>query len=86
MTSGRNSIGVEIDKSFQSAICPMARQIVDFSNDYLRDRLKRHFEFVEDRIQKSGTVEIYEQVLWVPRSDEPGTVHFVEWLKGGARV
>ena len=53
MTSGRNSIGVEIDKSFQSTICPMARQIVDFSNDYLRDRLRRHFEFVEDRIQKS---------------------------------
>ncbi len=57
MTSGRNSVGVEIDKSFQSAIHPMARQIVDFSNDYLRDRLRRHFEFVEDRIQKSGPLK-----------------------------
>ena len=57
MTSGRNSIGVEIDKSFQSAIFPMARQIVDFSNDYLRDRLRRHFEFVEDRIQTSGPLK-----------------------------
>ncbi len=57
MTSGRNSIGVEIDKSFHSAICPMARQIVNFSNDYLRDRLMRHFEFVEDRIQKSGPLK-----------------------------
>lgn len=57
MTSGRNSIGVEIDKSFQSAIRPMARQIVDFSNDYLRDRLARHFEFVEDRIQTSGLLK-----------------------------
>ena len=57
MTSGRNSIGVEIDKSFQSAIHPMARQIVDFSNDYLRDRLRRHFAFVEDRIQTSGPLK-----------------------------
>ncbi|MCY3682600.1 MAG: site-specific DNA-methyltransferase [Gemmatimonadetes bacterium] len=57
MTSGRNSVGVEIDKSFQQAIRPMARQIVDFSNDYLRDRLRRHFEFVEDRIQTSGPLK-----------------------------
>ncbi len=57
MTSGRNSIGVEIDKNFHSAICPMARQIVNFSNDYLRDRLMRHFAFVEDRIQKSGPLK-----------------------------
>ena len=57
MTSGRNSIGVEIDKSFHSAICPMAQQIVNFSNDYLRDRLMRHFAFVEDRIQKSGPLK-----------------------------
>ncbi len=57
MTSGRNSIGVEIDKGFQQAIRPMARQIVDFSNGYLRDRLRRHFEFVEDRIQTSGPLK-----------------------------
>ena len=53
MTSGRNSIGVEIDKSFQQAICPIARHIVDFSNDYLYDRLIKHFEFVQNRIEKS---------------------------------
>ena len=53
MASGRNSIGVEIDKSFQGAICPIVHQIVDFSNDYLHDRLIRHFEFVENRIQNS---------------------------------
>ena len=53
MTSGRNSIGVEIDKSFQHAIRPVASHIVDFSNDYLCDRLIRHFEFIESRIQTS---------------------------------
>ena len=53
MTSGRNSIGVEIDKSFQQTICPIACHIVDFSNGYLHDRLVRHFEFVKKRIQNS---------------------------------
>ena len=53
MTSERNSIGAEIDKSFQQAICPIAHHIVDFSNDYLHDRLLRHFEFVNKWIQNS---------------------------------
>ena len=53
MTSGRNSIGVEIDESFQGAICPIVRQIVEFSNDYLHDRLRRHCKFVRNRIEKS---------------------------------
>ena len=57
MASGRNSIGVEIDKNFQEVICPIAHHIVDFSNDYLRDRLMRHFGFVKDRIQNSGPLK-----------------------------
>jgi len=57
MTSGRNSIGVEIDESFQQAICPIACHIVDFSNDYLRNRVFRHFAFVKNRIQNSGTLK-----------------------------
>lgn len=57
MTSGRNSIGVEIDKSFQHAIRPVASHIVDFSNDYLCDRLMRHFEFVKNRVQNSGALK-----------------------------
>ena len=57
MTSRRNSIGVEIDKSFQQTICPLTRDIVDFSNDYLHDRLIRHFGFVKNRIQNSGPLK-----------------------------
>ena len=57
MTSGRNGVGFEIDKSFQEAICLIAHHIVDLSNDYLRDRLIRHFGFVRDRIQNSGPLK-----------------------------
>ena len=53
MTSGRNSIGVEIDESFQQVICPIAHHIVDFSNGYLHERLRRHSVFVDSRLQNS---------------------------------
>ena len=53
MTSGRNSVGVEIDESFRQVICPIAHHIVDFSNGYLHDRLQRHAAFVESRLQNS---------------------------------
>ncbi len=53
MTSGRNSIGVEIDKSFQNVLCPIAQDIVNFSNTYLQDRALRHLKFVKNRIQNA---------------------------------
>ncbi len=57
MTSGRSSIGVEIDKSFEQAIHPITCSIVNFSNDYLHDRLLRHFEFVKNRMENSGSLK-----------------------------
>ena len=66
MTSGRNSIGVEIDKSFQQAICPIVCDIVDFSNDYLHDRLITHFEFVKSRVQNSGPLKYTNKYYGFP--------------------
>ena len=57
ITSGRNSIGIEIDESFQQAICPVAHHSVDFSNGYLSNRLQSHFAFVKNRIQNSGALK-----------------------------
>ena len=57
MTSGRNSIGVEIEKCFQESICPLACHIVDFSNNYLGNRVLRHLEFVKKRIQNSKSLK-----------------------------
>ena len=57
MTSGRNSIGVEIDEGFQHSIRTIARHIVKYANKYLRERVLRHFEFVKNRIQTSGPLK-----------------------------
>ena len=53
MASGRNSIGIEIDKNLENAIKPVTDHITSFSNNYLLDRLQKHFAFVEKRIQNS---------------------------------
>jgi len=66
MTSGRNSIGVEIDKSYQHAIRPVTSHIVDFSNDYLYDRLIRHSEFVKNRIQNSKPLKYTNKYYGCP--------------------
>ncbi len=57
MASARNSIGIEINRSFQHAIRPLAHRILAFANPYLRDRLNRHIAFVENRIQTSGPLK-----------------------------
>ena len=57
MTSKRNSVGVEIDNSFQQALCSIEHHIINFSNDYLHNRLIRHCEFIEDRVQNSGPLK-----------------------------
>ena len=57
MTSGRNSIGVEIDKSFTQTLRSIGNQIMEFSNDYLYERMIRHFGFVENRLKTSGSLK-----------------------------
>ena len=57
MTSGRNSIGVEIDERFQYSVRSIARHIVNDSNRYLRERVLKHLEFVKNRIQTSGPLK-----------------------------
>jgi modification methylase len=50
MTSARNSIGYEIDPGLQETICRPADDIVGFSNDYIRKRLRKHTDFLIDRM------------------------------------
>jgi len=57
MASGRSSIGVEIDESFEQVIYPILHNILEFSNNYLRDRLHKHFQFIQQRIDNSGKLK-----------------------------
>ncbi len=50
MSSGRSSIGYELDSNLRNIISQRLKDIVNFSNQYIEDRLKRHEIFVQDRI------------------------------------
>lgn len=49
MASGRHSIGFEIDSTLKEIIFDKVRNSLDFSNDYINNRLKKHIIFVEER-------------------------------------
>jgi hypothetical protein len=54
MAAGRNSIGYEIDRNLGEHIISKTSGIVGFSNKLIKERLKKHLEFIEDRYQKKG--------------------------------
>jgi len=57
MAAGRNSVGFEIDNHFDCMIEKQIDAIVDFSNIYMRDRLKKHEAFVKEREHVKGPLK-----------------------------
>ncbi len=57
MASCRNSAGIEIDKNFSEVIDAQFSSIVNFSNDHINERLRRHEAFVKERIQTKGPLK-----------------------------
>ena len=47
MATGRNSIGIEMDKDFLSPILSRLETIVPYSNDRIQNRIDKHLEFVD---------------------------------------
>lgn len=57
MASCRNSIGFELDSNLCHTIDSIEQNIVDFSNNYIEDRLQRHLNFVDERIKIKGPLK-----------------------------
>ncbi len=49
MASGRNSSGIEIERSFEDELKPGIETLVEAANSIIDDRLAAHFEFVRRR-------------------------------------
>ncbi len=54
MASERNSVGYEIDGTFQSIIQNRLSSSIPFLNDYIEKRVKTHMEFTKKREQEKG--------------------------------
>jgi len=63
MASGRNSIGFEIDVNFRDIILDINRHIVNFSNSYILNRIKKHIDFAEYWISNKGSFK-YENIYY----------------------
>lgn len=57
IASCRNSIGFEIDTNLKGVILSRVNDIKDFANNYMRERLKRHLDFVADRTKEKGPLK-----------------------------
>jgi DNA modification methylase len=54
MASGRNSIGFEVEPNFQDFIHSQMHTVVPSSNEYIRNRIRRHIGFVENRVKSKA--------------------------------
>ena len=66
MALGRNSVGIEIDHSFRNTIFSRLGNLVELSNEYIRNRIKRHLDFVEYRVKAKGELKYQSRVYGFP--------------------
>ena len=57
MASGRDSIGFEIDSRLKETIHSIPKLIIDFSSDYIQNRIERHILFSAQWIQENGPMK-----------------------------
>ncbi len=66
MTSERNSIGIEIDNTFIDIISKQIVEIPSFSNEYIRRRINKHIEFIEEREKNNKPLKYYNEYHQFP--------------------
>jgi DNA modification methylase len=54
ISTGRNSIGYEIDPNFREHIISRLANLVDFSNQLLENRIETHLKFVQEQTELRG--------------------------------
>ena len=84
ITAGRNSIGIEIDQNFKETIFSKVEDIVEFSNDHIRDRINKHLEFVEERTKTKGKPKYESKEYGFPvmtKQEVEITFHYLREVK-----
>jgi hypothetical protein len=54
MATGRNSIGFEVDPNFKDHIFARFADVVNFSNQQIENKLRKHVAFVHERTKTHG--------------------------------
>ena len=66
MSSGRNSIGYEIESSFKQVILQRLEDAVLFSNEYIALRLIKHRNFVQERLAQEKPLKYINKAYGFP--------------------
>ncbi len=66
MSSGRDSIGYELDQSFEKIIIQRLEEVVEFANQYIRERLERHELFVQNRLSQGKPLKYMNKAYGFP--------------------
>ena len=66
IATGRNSLGVEIDPNFKKHLFLRFKNAVDFSNEFLENRMINHLSFVQERIKTNGKLGYTSKVYGFP--------------------
>ena len=57
MSTGRNSIGFEIESGFRDEIFSIRDTVIETSNDRIHHRIQNHLEFVQKRSEEKGNLK-----------------------------
>ena len=66
ITSGRNSIGYEIDTALRDSINMAFDKIISISNKHIKNRLLKHIQFVKKRIKEKGGLKYINNFYGFP--------------------
>lgn len=66
LSTRRNSIGVDIEKEFETPFHEQVSNFKETANSVLKSRIKRHRDFVEKRTIQKGAPKHYNKNLGVP--------------------
>ena len=86
MSSGRNSVGYEIESSFKQVIMQRLEDIVLFANEFIEKRLTNHRNFVQERIAHEKPIKYVNKVYGFPVITKQEEKLFINKLKKLVRI
>jgi DNA modification methylase len=87
ISTGRNSIGFEIDSKFKEHILSRLENLVDFSNQLLQNRIENHLKFVQERTKSRGRLRYTSSYYGFPvMTSQEKDIAFDELANIGTKI
>jgi len=82
IVTGRNSIGIEIDPNFKRSLFVRFQKSIDLADELLRNRVKSHLDFVQQRFKTKGELGYNSRIYGFPvMTNQEVEIQFSELAK-----